>query len=389
MTPVSEDERLARAGLTAVCEPGDVGTARSVAEHGAVEVWRALDAEVRAAAMPARHLARVAHLGGRLLVPGDEDWPLPVDRLATADYEEAPPHEWMREPLALWVLGPLSLADASARAVAVVGARAASGYGLHVAAELGTGLALRGAVVVSGAAFGIDAGAHKGAIAGDAPTVAVLAGGVDVPYPRSHIALLERIRREGSLVSEVPPGYAPFRQRFLRRNRLIAALSRATVLVEAGPRSGALNTCRHARAIARPVLAVPGPVTSPMSVGCNRLIRSGHALLATDADDVLGVAMPLGSPLAVGSQQELALEPGGGDPRDGLRAEVARLLDAVPSRSPAPLDRIAAIARVAARQAAVELSCLEEAGLVEHAGGGWRLTAMGRRPSARDTPVRG
>ena len=156
------------------------------------------------------------------------------------------------------------------RSVAIVGSRASTAYGEHVAGELGHQLAERGWTVVSGGAFGIDAAAHRGALAAEAPTVAVLACGVDRPYPAAHGALLHRIAETGLLVSEWPPGAAPHRHRFLVRNRLIAALTRGTVVVEAAARSGAQATARRARKLGRQVLVVPGPVTSAMSVGLPR-----------------------------------------------------------------------------------------------------------------------
>ena len=380
----TEADRVARAGITGVCEPGDRATRERVAREGAEAVWGRLVAEGGAdPEAPRRHLARLAKVGGRLVVPGDEEWPWPLDALDAADYLSHPHGEQHRAPLALWVRGTLPLSATADRAVAVVGSRAATPYGVRVASELAAGLAARDVVVVSGAAFGIDAAAHEGALAGEGQTVAVLAGGVDVAYPTAHAGLLEAVLAAGAVVSEVPPGSAPFRQRFLLRNRLIAGLSRATVLVEAGLRSGALNTAAHARAVHRPVLAVPGPVTSLLSAGCHEEVRSRGALLVTRAADVVAVALPLTSPVAAQAQAELPLAvqaPAG--PRDGLRTEVARLLDAVPSRRPATVDRVAAVARVPVRIAMVELTCLEEAGLVCRVDGGWRLTDLGRRPAA-------
>ena len=157
----------------------------------------------------------------------------------------------------------------------VVGSRASTAYGEHVASDLSEGLCRRGVAVVSGAAFGIDGAAHRAALAADGCTVAVLAGGLDVPYPAGHSSLMYRIRAAGLLVSEYPPGIRPARHRFLARNRLVAALSGATVVVEAGLRSGAANTAAWARALGRVVCAVPGPVTSSASAGCHALIRGG------------------------------------------------------------------------------------------------------------------
>lgn len=222
-----------------------------------------------------------ARIGARTLVPGDREWPEALDDL------EVPP--WC-----LWVRGPLHLAAVPTRSVAIVGARASTAYGNHVAAEIASGVGVRGFTVVSGAAFGIDAAAHRAALAVEAPTVAVLAGGVNRPYPAAHADLIEQIARVGAVVSEVPPGSSPTRPRFLARNRVIAALTTGTVVVEAALRSGALSTLREAAAIARPVAAVPGPVTSMASAGCHAAVRDECATLVTDAAEVVDLVGDIG-----------------------------------------------------------------------------------------------
>jgi DNA processing protein len=245
---------------------------------------------------------------------------------------------------------------------------------MHVAGEFAFGLAEEGWAVVSGAAYGIDAAAHRGALAAEGPTVAVLACGADVAYPRSHDALLGRIAKEGLIVSEAPPGGLPLRRRFLVRNRLIAALSAGSVVVEAGVRSGALSTARHARRIGRPVLAVPGPVTSGMSAGCHLVLRHWpEATLVTTAAEVIEAVGPIGAlaplPLA---------EPG---PRDGLDDLMHRVLEAVPSRRPREVEWIAERAGQTERTVERVLAPLVANGLVERRPDGYRLTALGRRPS--------
>lgn len=220
-------------------------------------------------------------LGARLVVPGDPEWPTGLDDL------QLPP--WC-----LWVRGPVDLTTVSRRSVAVVGARASTAYGNHVAAEIGAGTGARGFTVVSGAAFGIDAAAHRGALSVEAPTVAVLACGVDRVYPAAHADLIGQISRVGAVITEVPPGSAPTRPRFLARNRLIAGLATGTVVVEAGLRSGSLSTLRKATEIGRPVGAVPGPVTSMVSAGCHRAIREEGAVLVTDAAEVVDLLGDLG-----------------------------------------------------------------------------------------------
>lgn len=251
----------------------------------------------------------------RLLTPLDEDWPERLD-----DLQETAPH-------CLWVQGPGRLDQLVAgRALALVGSRASTPYGEDTAASLGAAFAAGGGTVVSGGAYGIDAAAHRGALATeDGATLAVLAGGLDRLYPRGNTTLLERIREQHLLVSEAPPGTAPTRWRFLSRNRLIAALSRATVVVEASWRSGALSTARLADQLSRPVGAVPGPITSAASAGCHRLVRERGAVLITSPEDVLDL-LPGGPAAGEGS---FAVQ----DELDLLTPADRRVLDAVPPRS--------------------------------------------------------
>lgn len=238
-----------------------------------------------------RSLEAAARCRARLLVPGDDDWPIGFDGLGA------------HAPVLLWVRGDASLLGRPA--VAIVGARAATGYGEHVAMEFAAGLAARDVCVVSGGAYGIDGMAHRAALASTGATVAVLAGGIDRFYPAGHEALLRRVVDDGAVVSEAPCGTAPTRWRFLQRNRLIAALSAAVVVVEAGRRSGSLNTAGHAFSLGRPVGAVPGPVTSASSAGCHVLLREHPATavttptevmqLAFDVDGVIDPAAPSGA----------------------------------------------------------------------------------------------
>ncbi|MER3389103.1 MAG: DNA-processing protein DprA [Microcella sp.] len=223
-----------------------------------------------------RALESAARCQAQLLVPGDAEWPVAVDDLGA------------HRPHLLWVRGTVALL--ARPSVAIVGARAATGYGEHVAMELAAGLAGRDVTVVSGGAYGIDGMAHRAALASGGATIAALAGGIDRLYPSGHEALLTRIAEQGALVSEVPCGTAPTKWRFLQRNRLIAALSRATVVVEAGHRSGALNTARHADTLSREVGVIPGPITSAASAGCHRLLRSGGAHCVTSVPEVMELA---------------------------------------------------------------------------------------------------
>jgi DNA processing protein len=269
------------AGTAEVDPDGDAGTrvdrARVVAALAeAAERWRVRLAHTD----PRRDLDAVLALGGRLVVPGDPDWPPGLDDLRE------------RRPACLWVRGGGDLR--TGRSVALVGSRAVSAYGRHVAGDLAAGAVRHGLAVVSGGAFGVDAAAHQGALAAEGRTVCVLACGVDRAYPRAHERLLAQVCVDGLVVSESPPGADPTRWRFLERNRLIAALSGATVVVEAAWRSGALSTARHAVRLGRPLGAVPGPVTSAGSAGCHRLLREDGAVCVTTADEVVELASAVG-----------------------------------------------------------------------------------------------
>ena len=286
---------------------------------------------------PERDLERAARRGIRWIVPGDSEWPPALDDLDAIE----PLQNLGGAPLGLWVRGPLRL-DALPAPVAVVGARSATTYGTDVAAELGAGLARAGATVVSGAAFGIDQAAHRGALAGDGATVAVLACGVDRAYPVAHQQLLDHLAEHCAIVSELAPGCAPMRVRFLSRNRVIAALSRGTVVVEAAVRSGALNTASWTSRLNRPLMGVPGPVTSAPSEGVHQLIRSGAATLVTRADDVLELTGLMGEHLV-----EVARAPT--TARDRLTPRQQRVLEAVPVVRSAPADSIARTAGLGRR----------------------------------------
>ena len=216
-------------------------------------------------------------VGIHLITPEDAEWPRALDDLGA------------HAPVCLWVRGDAAVLARPGPTAAIVGARAATGYGEDIAAEFAEELAGRGITVVSGAAYGIDGAAHRGALAAGGTTVALLAGGVDRPYPVGHSDLIDRIARTGAVVGEVPCGTAPTKWRFLQRNRLIAALGTATVIVEAGRRSGSLNTAGHAADLGRPIGAVPGPVTSGSSAGCHRLLREYDARCVTTADEVAGL----------------------------------------------------------------------------------------------------
>ena len=276
-------ERAARVAWARLVEPGHAEVARLIAVVGAEQALHSVDPGSRLGQRIAGRLADlevsrdleiVRSLRARIVIPGDDEWPDGLDSL------EVPP--WC-----LWVRGPLQLGEACARSASVVGARAATSYGLRQAQELSSGLVERGFTVISGAAYGVDGAAHLGALTLDGPTVALTAGGIDRPYPRGHDGLFSRIAAHGAVVSEIPPGWAPTKSRFLARNRIIATLSRGTVVVEAGIRSGSLNTARTASRHHRVVCAMPGSVESRFSVGCHAIIREGMATLITDAAEAV------------------------------------------------------------------------------------------------------
>jgi DNA processing protein len=307
----------------------------------------------------------VAGLDGRLVTAGDAEWPLlsftAFGGMDTRLRPQAHP------PMVLWAVGPARLDDVAQRATAIVGTRAATAYGEHVAADLAAGLAARDVTVVSGGAHGIDGVAHRAALAADGCTVAVLAGGVDIPYPAGHGALLRRIGEQGLLVSEYPPGVRPARHRFLTRNRLVAALAGATVVVEAGIRSGAANTAAWARALGRPVCAVPGPVTSAASVGCHELLRAG-AELVTRAEEVVELMGRIGE-LAPEEQRPRS-------PLDGLSDTEQRVYEALPARGSCTADEIAVASGLAPTHVLGPLAMLEVAGLVVGKDGEWKLIRL-------------
>lgn len=369
---VSEQVLLARAYLSRVAEPPAAALASFVAEVGAVEaaervgrgaVPEAVSGETAARRLVDRAAADIAALDavdGRLITPEHDEWPewAFMAFSATGSAELAP-------PVALWVRGPGRLVDMCEQAVAVVGARAATGYGQHVAGEISAGLADRGFAIVSGAAVGIDAAAHRGALAVEGATIAVLACGVDRSYPPSHELLLSRIAARGLVISEYPPGCVPARHRFLVRNRLIAGLGSGTLVVEAGIRSGAARTASDTLALGRTLMAVPGPVTSGLSAGCHHLIREG-ALLVTRTEEVLEAAGRIGLHLA--EQPESGVE----RPTDGLGAIPARVHEALPARAARETRWIAMEAGVPIGAVRAALVDLERRGLVEHSDGRWR-----------------
>ncbi|MFC8094122.1 DNA-processing protein DprA [Streptomyces sp. NPDC057301] len=365
-----DDELLGRVFLSRVVEPGDEVAGRWVREYGVGEVVRRLREGAEAlpgvsykrwdglrarglAAEPGKDLAVAQEAGVRFLYPGDIEWPGQLDDLGDA------------RPLGLWVRGRASLRIWALRSVAVVGARACTEYGAHMAATLAGGLAERGWVVVSGGAYGVDGAAHRGALGSGGATVAVLACGVDRPYPRGHTQLINRIAEQGLVIGELPPGDHPTPSRFIVRNRVIAALTRGTVVVEAAHRSGSLVTARAAQRLGRHTMGIPGPATSGLSAGVHELLR-GDAVLVTDPAEVVEL---------VGDMGELAPERRGPVlPRDLLEPRARRVLAALPGRRAARADEVARGAQTTEDDAIARLYELRSLGYVERHGDSWKLT---------------
>ncbi|HTU76187.1 MAG TPA: DNA-processing protein DprA [Trebonia sp.] len=402
MSAADDGERVARAALTYLAEPGDPWLAAAVRRHGAPRAVAAIkegrfpasatvtDAAARAlrrwrlrlAEIPqADDLTRLAGRGYRLLCPADSLWPTGLADLADG------------EPYALWVRGALTdLATVAQRSLAIVGSRAATAYGSYVAAEIAASVAGRGWAVISGGAYGIDGCAHRGALSASGVTLAVMACGVDRPYPAGHKDLLDAVAATGAVISEWPPGRPTGRLRFLVRNRVIAAMTSGTLVVEAGRRSGALNTARHAAGLGRPLMAVPGPVTSDLSAGCHSIIRDWAGTLVTDADEVIErlsangqdgqngrdpmVRPPGPVPDAVPAATSPRSHRGRADlARDALDQAAATVLDALPARGAGmPTSDIAVRAGLEPKLVLAKLALLRVYDLAERTDHGWRAS---------------
>ncbi|HJQ02498.1 MAG TPA: DNA-processing protein DprA [Jatrophihabitans sp.] len=393
----AEADRLAAAYLSRVAEPASVPLWMFVNQHG----YQAAAAAVRAgdvppavaactearrkSADPFADLAAAERNGIRLLSPADDEWPhfAFAALAATAERRVAqwcagqharPGRGELIPPLALWVRGAGSLRSVGVQAIAVVGSRAATGYGEQIAADFCYHLARRGVVVVSGGAYGIDAAAHRGVLAADGVSVLVSAAGVDRPYPSGNRALYERTVERGLVISERPPGSAPHRQRFLSRNRIIAALGTATLVVQAGARSGALNTAGYARDLGRPVLAVPGPISSAMSVGCHRLLQRPDepAHLVTSVEEVLsfcGGVTSGGTGTATTSAKAGPVSAG----YEALDLVARSVLDGFPARGVVTEANLARLSGQPIQQVIGALPALLALGLVTVSREGYRL----------------
>ena len=369
---VPEAERLARVALSCAVEPGDGTTSSLIRQMGAE---RAL-AKARSATEgepgemlaqrlaeidPVRQLDQAARCGIRFLVPGDPEWPTSLDELDDAITVEG----FGGTPPGLWVKGPMPLTEL-ATSVAVVGSRAASVYGVELARAVCEHLALSGVPVVSGGALGIDFEAHNATLSADGVTAAVLACGVDRVYPQQNRPLLQHLAAEFAVVSEQPPASAPTRPRFLARNRLIAAMTNGTVVVEAALRSGALNTAGWAESLNRHVMCMPGPVTSYTSQGVNNFLREGRGTVVTHGAEVLEL---------VGAAGQYLVDPPRGEhrPRDALTPTEQTVVEWVPVSESAGVESISRLCGLALRTTEGALRRLRSKGFVQLTDEGWRL----------------
>lgn len=363
------DERTARMALACVSEPGDKGLGELVAEDGAEAVWRSLWEGRRESrwgrrlgVVRLREVLSVMHQRRiRFIMPGDAEWPGQLDDLSHAEHVGV-----KARPLGLWAAGPGHLAEWADGSLAIVGTRISTPYGETIAADLAADVAARGVTVVSGGAYGIDVCAHRGALSARGRTIAVLASGLDAPYPRGNARVFEEIRAQGILLSELPPGDRPSRPRFLSRNRVIAALATGALMVEAKIRSGAQNTLRWADKLSRHRMAVPGPVTSAQSEGPHQELRDG-ATLVSSAAEVLEIIAPMG-------QETLPFPHGPSRVVDQLEAIQVDVFEAVPGSGGLLPEQIAEKCGRDLRTTLAVLGELEQIGLAEEdVRGRWRL----------------
>lgn len=371
---MSGDERAMRAALCRVLEPGEKAHLDVVCKLGARSTFeelmagRAPSGISEVVARKLRHvngaaeLEAAASLGIRLVIPGDDEWPSQLDDLEHVE----PLFGRGGLPIGLWAKGPMRLDDIDP-AVAIVGSRASTSYGEETARDLAADAGRAGMTVVSGAAYGIDAFAHRGALAAGTPTVAVLACGLDRAYPDRNRDLIAHLATTHVVISESPHGNAPQRIRFLARNRIIAALSRGTVVVEAEARSGALNSATWTSELSRPVMAVPGPVTSATSVGTHDLVRDKGASLITRGADMCNLLGRSGEHL----QAVVRIAP---RERDLLDPREQRMLESVPVTRPAATESISDNAGVHPAEAKRLLLRLSDRGFVVGTPTGWVQT---------------
>lgn len=288
------DESIARLLLFAVIEPADPFWSYEINQRGAISVYRRLlsgkhyltknniiNLKEKLLQQDVSELRlEISGSGGVFICPQDSDWPTALFDLSTP-------------PIGLIVKGDRSVLGRVNNSISIVGSRNPTNYGVRLSHMLGRQSSEAGLVVVSGGAYGIDTAAHEGALSNRGTSICVLAGGINKLYPPENIRLFNNISNSGLLISEVMPNVSSKPYRFLIRNRLIASLSRATVVVEAKFVSGSIRTARDAAEMFRPVFAVPGPVNSPLSEGCHRLIAERVADIATSLPEILEVITPL------------------------------------------------------------------------------------------------
>jgi len=294
---------------------------------------------------PAQGLALLERSGGWLITPESNDWPASLTDLGWG------------APAALWGIGNRNALAKVARSVSIVGSRGASAYGEWVTFDFVAELVSRGYTVVSGGAYGIDGIAHKATLRVDGTTIAVMAGGIDRLYPSGHQSMFDQICESGAVITELAPGSSPTKWRFLQRNRLIAALGQVTLIIEAGSRSGSINTANHATSLGRPIAAVPGPITSSSSAGTNRLIAESIAQLVSNPADVAALA---------GDSEYLTMQPAA----DELGDLEKRALDAVGTKTVTAAE-IAQRAGLTAQELGIAMGQLLLSGRVSQSEGGY------------------
>ncbi len=362
-------ERQARMALCALHVAADARLADLVDSYGPQQLWQQIQAQPdtalgrRAQSVDVEQLdSATQQVGATFLIPGDEHWPTGL-----ADLSYARVADQGGLPMGLWALGDLDCLTQPC-SVSMVGARAATNYGTNVAQGMAAELALSGWQIVSGLAYGIDAAAHRGALAVGRSTVAVMATGIDVTYPTGHQQLRSQIEAHGVVVTEMAPGTRPLRASFLGRNRLIAAMGLGTLVVEAGARSGARNTAAWASELGRVVAAVPGPVTSTQSVTPHYLIREGIATLVASAEQMISLVAPLGT------QPELPLR-GQDRPIDSLPAQLRLVRESMPSKAAMNLTDLVAATGLSVPDVLAATAELMELGWLEESAQGWQLPA--------------
>lgn len=367
-----QDELAARHMLSQLVEPGDPNIGRAVLEQGAGAVLRALRQLERgeqpslalvqlklptrwsselALRLAERELQQAEQLGVRFVYPGTTHWPTQLSDLGA------------RTPLMLRVKGSENMRSLAARGIGIVGARACTRYGQSVTEDLGSRLAANDWTVISGGAYGVDAAAHRGALAVGGSTIAISAAGVDQAVPASNSALFDAISQSGAVVSEAPIGAHPTRSRFLVRNRLIAALSRGVVVTEAALRSGSLSTAREASEIGRILMAVPGPVTSLSSAGGHGLVRDGLASLITSHTEIIELMKVAGGTVGEVAHSRL----------DDAVIDFLRDRESANPRGGVEIDEVAAGLGVRLVEVLASLCSLESRQLADRSPTGWVL----------------